>query len=420
MYSTNGKSTTNVNDKPGTPASGMFTYAELFAGIGGFGVALDALGGKCVFVSELEDHIREQYCHAFQNTEREHCHGDICKVKDNELPRPFSSSPKIDGLDLLVAGFPCQPFSSLGQQPGFADSKGKGHLYLEIVRVLNISQPRAFLLENVQGLLSMSDTYQTILAAFEEAGPWGYQVTTEVCTARGLTATTRKRLFFVGLRKDLVITADNGTEEQFLFPYVPDLKLRAQHVLDYDTLTNEELDILRLQDETMEQPLSNGRWRPKKLAWPNNSCNTLTSHYGNAVGRGESQLVPGKAPAHPRRFSVREMARLMGFPNTYRILPQRKNQLDMAYRKDYYRMFGNAVCPPVIAALAGAVLASSLKNREDCVERCDEGDKTPVDWVRKGQDTAVFLAKMAMRPGGPVDVPAGSIPTIRGKGKNRI
>ena len=62
----------------------------------------------------------------------------------------------------------------------------------------------------------------------------------------------------------------------------------------------------------------------------------------------------------------------------------------------------------------------STKYREDCVERCDEGDKTPVDWVRKGQDTAVFLAKMAMRPGGPVDVPAGSIPTIRGKGKNRI
>lgn len=304
----------------------MFSYAELFAGIGGFGVALEALGGQCVFTSELEDHIRALYCH---NLKSNNVRADIYEVKDSEFP---------SDLDLVVGGFPCQPFSALGPQSGFECEKGRGLLYLEIVRLMKVSRPKAFLLENVPGLRTMTETYEEIISAFQNAG---YQVNTEVCSGRGLTATNRKRLFFVGIRND---QASIGSRP-FEFPFVPDLKLRAEHILDYDTLPEDELQILRLADSTFEQLSKSRRWRPASMAWPNRICDTLTSHYGNSVGRGESQLVPCCSPHHPRRFSVRECARLMGFPNSYRLLPKREKQGDMGYRKENYRMFGTCIAP---------------------------------------------------------------------------
>jgi DNA (cytosine-5)-methyltransferase 1 len=376
--------------KPFKSSSGLalFTYIELFAGIGGFGVAADALGGKCVFCSELEQHCRDTYQANF-DTDTTNVHGDIYQVKDDEFPK---------SVDLLVAGFPCQPFSALGDQPGLNCEKGRGHLFMQIVRVLNISRPKGFLLENVPGLIGMTETFQTILETFQAAG---YTVTTQVCSARGITATNRKRLFFVGFRDDL------PTADKFEFPYVPDLKLRAKHVLDYDDLPDEELQILRLADTTMQQLVTGGRWRPASLAWPNLVPNTITSHYGNAVGRGESQLVPGMAHHHPRRFSIRECARIMGFPNTYTFLPPRSNQGAMAYRKEYYRMVGNAVCPPLIAALAGAVLA-----------HCELG--IDVDFVQHGLDTAITLAMAATRRSTPARLPQGClVPTETERTKKR-
>ena len=155
----------------------------------------------------------------------------------------------------------------------------------------------------------MTETYETILATFQKAG---YRIKTEICSARGLTSTTRKRLFFVGIRNDI-------DTPPFQFPFVPDLKIRAQDILDYDTLSDEEMDILRLSETTFAQLLQNRRWRPAHMAWPNRVCDTITSHYGNSVGRGESQLVPCHAPHRPRRFSIRECARLMGFPSYYKV-----------------------------------------------------------------------------------------------------
>lgn len=368
----------------------LFTYAELFAGIGGFGVALEALGGQCIFVSELEEQCRETYMANF-DTPHQHIHGDIYQVKDSQFPEPGS-------LDLLVGGFPCQPFSSMSTQPGMECETGRGLLFQEIVRVLKISKPKAFLLENVPGLYGMQETFEFIVRAFEDPG---YRVVTEVCSSRGLTATSRKRLFFVGLRNDLVdhsSPTDNTRQDIFEFPFVPDLRIKSENIMDYDELPPEELAILRLVDETMDRLVNSGRWRSHSLAWPNRPCDTITSHYGNAVGRGESQLVPSCAPHHPRRFSIRECARLMGFPNSYRLVPQKSTQGDMAYRKLHYRMFGNAVCPPLIAALAGAVL-----------HHCripDSGES--IDWTEKGTLTAKALSKAATRSE-PASLPMGCL-----------
>ena len=288
------------------------------------------------------DHLRQLYHHNFvtlpnefkkktsgESKSADHdipIHGDIYQVPDTSFP---VDSPS---LDLLVGGFPCQPFSALGQQPGL-DCPKAGNLFLEIVRLLRVSKPKAFLLENVPGLVGMDETFKTIVTALEDEG---YDVTSEVCSARGLTVTGRKRLFLVGLRRveSGVGTKECRKPEKFEFPFVPDLGLMFRDVLDYDNLPSDELDVLRLSTNTFDQLLNNKRWRPSRLAWPNTKGDTLTSHYGNSVGRGESQLVPCKSPYPPRRLSVREMARMMGFPNSYEFLPSRPMQSPMAYRKE--------------------------------------------------------------------------------------
>jgi DNA (cytosine-5)-methyltransferase 1 len=396
----NAYSASNNHTNNNTSSKPLFTYAEMFAGMGGFGVALDALGGHCIFCSELEEHLRDVYRHNFitlpnqnrkQQQQQQHSfdipiHGDIYQVPDSAFPTAGT-------LDLLVGGFPCQPFSALGQQPGLKCPKS-GNLFLEIVRFLKVSRPKAFLLENVPGLLAMTETFEIITTALEEVG---YTVSSEVCSAKGLTATGRKRLFIVGIR-------DHGDNPQFEFPFVPDLQLRARDVLDYDDLPEEELQILRLSNEAFEKLLSGGRFRTHNLAWPNKSLDTLTSHYGNAVGRGESQLVPCKAPYLPRRFSIREMSRLMGFPDCYEFLPPNELQSAMGYRKQHYRMIGNAVCPPLIASLAGAVLHYCPDIATPKKSRSTTGT---IDWVQRGREVAIELAFAATRR--PTKLPRGCL-----------
>lgn len=338
-----------------------FSYAELFAGIGGFGVALESLGGECVFCSEIDEVCRTVYALNFSTKNQ---HGDIYEVRDRDFPSQ---------LDLLVGGFPCQPFSSLGEQPGLHCPKG--NLFLQIVRVLKLSKPKAFLLENVPGLVRMKDSLNVIANALSDAG---YDVTTEVCDARGLVATSRKRLFFVGLRRQ------QGIENApFEFPFIPDLGFRGVDVLEYCDITNDT--ILRINDDQMDRLSREKYWKPAHLAWPNTVCQTLVSHYGNSVSRGKSQLVPC-ATGNPRRFSARECARIMGFPDRFILPKQRENQGEMAHLKEQYRMFGNAVCPPLIAAIAGAVLARCNKMTGYSDHSC---------WVDRGRFVAVKLANEA-------------------------
>lgn len=390
----------NANDS--IPSAAAFTYAELFGGIGGFGVALERLGGKCIFYSEIDERCRETYALNFTTTPTNCIHGDIYDIPDDEFPTD---------LDVLVAGFPCQPFTTLGEQPGF--NCDKGILFMQIVRMLELSKPKGFLLENVPGLLGMRESLIVIVNAFRGAG---YKVTAELCSARGLTATSRKRLFFVGVRENLVASTtaqDNDMRDTtqsttpfdcfFQFPFIPDLKICCHDILDYDSLPTSELEVLRLSQSTFSMLSQNKCWKPSHLAWPNRHCDTLTSHYGNAVGRGESQLVPSSAPHPPRRFSVRECARTMGIPNSFKFCDILQGQGEMAKCKEGYRMIGNSVCPPLIAALAGAVLdAIGVDMVKDKISPADD------NWTAKGIRVAIDLACCALRAS-PVPLPAGCL-----------
>jgi DNA (cytosine-5)-methyltransferase 1 len=378
------------------PSKASFAYVDLFAGMGGFAVALDALGGTCLLASEIDTACQRLYQHNFPQAP---LLGDIYSIQNHQLP---TTTP----VDLLVGGFPCQPFSTLGDQPGI-DCPKAGGLFLEIVRLLKVIQPKAFLLENVPGLLAMKDTFQAIKHALEGAG---YDVTFEVCNARCLTATSRKRLFLVGFlkqeRQDDVSASSNTTPDPssehctFQFPYVPDLQLKAYDVIDYTSqeLSTMERDLLPISDDQLDQLNKGRQWRPAHMAWPNTVCDTLVSHYGNSIARGHSQLVPVSASyttttstsnTNPRRFSPRECLRLMGFPNSYELPPKSSEiQGDRAFLKEQYRMAGNAVCPPLIAALAAAVLGCALDDHR---------------WVPYGRQVAVDLAYQATRTGRPDD-----------------
>jgi DNA (cytosine-5)-methyltransferase 1 len=351
--------------------------------------------------------------------------------------------------DLLVGGFPCQPFSSMGEQRGLEDwtsSAGhRGMLYTQIVRILTAKRPKAFLLENVPGLVHSNGgrDLDTICTALTCHGC--YDVTVEVITSRGLTAQSRKRLFLVGLLRQTPApvssaflndgsdaTTDAVATNRFEFPYIPDLGLRAGDILDHDhdngKVLSPNISLLSLSNDQFHslRTRCKSKWKPAKLAWWDTVCDTLDSHYGNSVGRGNSQLVPcwaavtpsdcqksqtshlgGEIIGRPRKFSPRECSRLMGFSNLSFQFdePTSGNEL-----RKLYHMLGNAVCPPVVAAVAGAILdhiqrAPPQKNSRvpkattaGRICGSDTNGNNGGDWASYGRIVAVELALDAVHP----------------------
>eukprot|EP00913_Durusdinium_trenchii_P000970 g896.t2 len=351
-----------------------FGFAELFAGLGGFRVALEALGGECRFASEIERFTRQMYELNFGATSPPVA-GDIREVPDADLPE----------VDLLVAGFPCQPFSALGSQPAFEDDKGL--LFREIVRVLNASKAKSFLLENVPGLLdcdggrALQQIQHELQTVGLHDGQPGYAVHVRTANARNLTAQSRKRVFFFGFRKDL-----EAAQKPFTLPFIPELQLRAGDIFEPES---KELDIYELSEEHFEGLKESQKWARRggmtdTLAWEEKVCNTLVAHYGTSLSKGNSQLVPRPAPSRPRRFTPRECARLMGFPNSFR-LTERTEPPTMWFRA-LYKMFGNSVSPPLVALLASAILEHLTSSPQK------------VTWNQLGESVALRLALEAVAP----------------------
>ncbi len=293
--------------------------------VGGFGVALEELGGTCVFASEIYEPSKKIFCANLdvRSIPGECVWGDIWNVNSKDVP----------SHDILVAGFPCQPFSSLGNQPGLEDSKtvsgrkfgdqsnchwnspentkGRGQLFTQIVRILKDCQPKAFLLENVPGLLTTpyknGTAWQEIERSLESAG---YHISKEVISSRGMTAQARKRLYIVGIRehsRNLGLTkgaVEGRKSEPFQFPFMPDLGLRAFDVLHSPEYLNTSLNgtgipkclvhileqklnsitpaaLFRVSDSQLPQLRNRSRaWKPAKLAWADKSLDTIDSHYG--------------------------------------------------------------------------------------------------------------------------------------------
>lgn len=376
-----------------TPASvsssceATFTFAELFAGVGGFRLGLEPLGGRCVFSSEIDVHARDTYALNFGTAGTG---GDIVDVYARDLP-PF---------DLLTGGFPCQPFSARGEQRGLADPRGQ--LYREMARLLTVCQPRMFLFENVPALVrgdaptakegaadaahaahdAGADAGTTDDAGADDAGATdagatdagaeggalqlmldafaraGYDVSWHLVNARGWVPQSRRRVYFVGFRRDLNVRA-------FAPPAAWRRSARGSSGrVVRDVLEPPTSPAVALASLTAEQwaKIQSPAFVAKSKREPStreidldgdaptltSSCRTVTSLSSTFV----FEAADGTRRELPRFLTPRECARLMGFPDSFRFGPPGPD----GRHHHIYRQMGNAVVPPVIGAFGREML----------------------------------------------------------------
>jgi DNA (cytosine-5)-methyltransferase 1 len=315
-----------------------FRFIDLFAGIGGIRLGLEAAGGSCAYSVEIDRFARRTYEANFGVCEG----GDIHLVSGGELP----------AYDVLAAGFPCQPFSiagvskklSLGRQHGFDDEKS-GNLFFEITRLIDEAPraPSVLFLENVKNLLShdRGNTYRVIAESLEERG---YNLARRVIDAQAFVPQHRERTFIIGLHRDVF----GG--EHFEFPQVPESRRPTlgeilEGAVDPKYRLSEHL-WRYLQDYAAKHRAA-GNGFGYGLARPDGVTRTLSARYHKD---GSEILVP-TSDGQPRRLTPRECARLMGFPDTFAI-PVSDTQA--------YRQFGNSVVVPVVAFLARHLAANYL------------------------------------------------------------
>jgi DNA (cytosine-5)-methyltransferase 1 len=300
------------------------TFIDLFAGIGGIRIAFENAGAICVFSSEWDEKAQKTYEANFNEIPA----GDITKIPINEIP----------DHDILTGGFPCQPFSiagvsknnSLGNLHGF-EHKEQGNLFFEVAKIIQEKKPKAFLLENVKNLVSHNkgNTFKTIRKVLEN--DLHYRVYYKIIDASLLLPQHRERIYIVGFRDEI----------NFEFPEIEDRKQKLKDILEKKVSSKYILtDHLwkYLQDYAVKQK-SKGNGFGFGLASLDGITRTLSARY---YKDGSEILVPTKN-RNPRRLTPRECARLMGFPDSYRIVCSDTSA---------YKQFGNSVAIPVVELIA--------------------------------------------------------------------
>lgn len=280
----------NTSEEVKCPKSNKFTFIDLFAGIGGFHSAASSLGGECVFASEIDVEAKKAYSENYGLEP----YGDITKIKASDIP----------DHDMLFAGFPCQPFSIIGNRLGFDDIRGT--LFFEIVRILDKKKPKFFVLENVKQLSSHNkgNTLDVILKHLKKLH---YTVHWKILNALDYgVPQKRERVVIVGFYDDNPIF--NFPEKQ--------CRATLEKILEKDADVNpKHFASERIMKKRMQAHKSNH----KVSVWHENKNGNISSYpYSCALRAGASYnylLVNGK-----RRLTPREMLRLQGFPDNFKIV----------------------------------------------------------------------------------------------------
>lgn len=338
--------------------TGGFDFIDLFAGIGGTRLGFESVGGRCLFTSEWDRFARKTYEANFEAESGHNFVGDIREVKADDVPRH----------DVLVAGFPCQPFSlagvskknSLGRAHGFRDET-QGTLFFDIARILEHSRPRSFMLENVKNLYGhdRGQTYAVILKTLE--GDLGYTVSSQVIDASPWVPQRRKRIIIVGFdpeqiqRKEpfnfgLISVPDQAPLLRAILhsaderPETPFTEGSPCRVADRYTLSDTVWGYLQTY---AEKHRAKGNGFGFGLVGPNDIARTLSARYHKD---GSEILVRQRGRRNPRRLTPRECARLMGF--TAGNIPDGRDWKIPVSDTQAYRQFGNSVVVPMISAIA--------------------------------------------------------------------
>lgn len=323
-----------------------FSFIDLFAGIGGMRLGFERAGGHCVYSSEWNKYSQQTYFANFG----EQPEGDITQVVATDIP----------DHDILLAGFPCQPFSiagvskknSLGRATGFAD-KTQGTLFFDVCRILKAKRPKAFLLENVKNLCShdRGRTFKVILESLDELG---YSVFYAVLDGQNYVPQHRERIIIVGFDK---YRYGEDTEFEFaLTPRIPKPVMR-------DILEPEVADKYTLSDKLWAY-LQNYAAKHKAagngfgygIAPLDGISRTMSARYY----KDGSEILIAQEGKNPRRLTPRECARLQGFPENFKI-PVSDTQA--------YRQFGNSVVVPLIENVAKLVINKLEQLEKEDVHR---------------------------------------------------
>lgn len=314
------------------PEKPRFKFIDLFAGIGGIRLAFQDQGGKCVFTSEWDKFAKKTYEINFGEVP----FGDITRIRESEIPEH----------DVLLAGFPCQPFSiagvskknSLGRKHGFLDET-QGTLFFDVARIIKNKRPKAFLLENVKNLAS-HDKGRTFEVIYNTLDELGYTIHFRVLDGKHFVPQHRERIIIVGFDKNVFYGKEN-----FKFPQLPDANKAVFQILEPDpdekyTLTDKLWSYLQ---NYAQKHKAKGNGFGFGMTNINGIARTLSARY---YKDGSEILIPQNGK-NPRRLTPRECARLMGFPDKF-IIPVSDNQA--------YRQFGNSVVVPLIESVAKAVV----------------------------------------------------------------
>ena len=313
-----------------------FTFIDLFAGLGGFRIALESLGAKCVYSNEWDEPVREVYADNFGDIPE----GDITQVDENSIPEH----------DILCAGFPCQAFSISGKQRGFEDSRGT--LFFDVARIIKAKKPKIVFMENVKNFASHDDgkTVSVVKAIMEELG---YRFHQKVLNAVNYgIPQKRERIYMVCFRNDINI-------EDFSFPKSFPLKRHVEDFLLEDE--NQVKDLYIERPDTYFNGVEDNQYsnKPIRLGIVNKGGQgeriystkgiaiTLSAYGGGIFAKTGGYLINGKT----RKLHPRECARIMGYPDSYKICKS-SNQA--------YKQFGNSVVIDVLQ-LIGQEIGSAME-----------------------------------------------------------
>ena len=306
-----------------------FKIIDLFAGIGGIRLGFESIfksNANFVFSSEIDKYAKITYSENFGEIP----HGDITKIKPNEIPK----------FDILLGGFPCQPFSNAGLKKGFSDTRGT--LFFDIVRIIEFHKPQVVFLENVKGFKNhdKGNTFKIVKESLEELG---YKVYAEVLNAKHFgVPQNRERIYIIAFLDHSV---------NFKFPRPLNKNVRVGDILD-DSVDDKY---------TISDKLWSGHQR-RKLAHKakgngfgysmfdrgSRYTSTLSARYY----KGGSEVLIRQESKNPRKLSPREAGRLQGFPDDFKIVVSDTQT---------YKQFGNSVAVPVIKELAKNILKEVVK-----------------------------------------------------------
>lgn len=328
----------------GNPENLQYTFIDLFSGLGGFRIAFESCGAKCVFSSEIDTHARKIYYNNFGEIPS----GDVTKIAAEDVPTH----------DILCAGFPCQPFSLAGKRLGFEDTRGT--LFFEIVRIIKEKLPKAIFLENVAGIVN-HDGGRTLSVIEKEIKGLGYKIKWKIMNACNYgVPQNRNRWYMVGIREDLCISDEDLVD---IFPEEIILETTLSDILDLhkkesfyaiSKIAQKNINLFKEQFKTM-----NKRYNADKILIANevrpSRCNfrsdgispCLTAKMGTG-GNNIPIIVDAK-----RRFTEEECLRIMGFPEWYKI---EKNKMQS------YKQIGNSVAVPVIKKIGERIIKFLGKN----------------------------------------------------------